>query len=211
MVSNPARRIKPMAETTPQALKSWLALTPDTTQVLICDLQGEIVARSKTTPPDTLAQSAVVLCSVARLLDIPITLSVVPEGGKSPKLIAPLQEFAADGNQFPRTNVNPFLDEKTATHLKSSNRRTLIIAGFATEAVVLHTAISSISNGYNAVVALDACGGMSLSTESAAFEQIRACGGIVSPVTSIVTALAPDFTTDKGKQMFEIVQKLRLA
>ncbi len=42
--------------------ETWASLAPEGTQVLLCDLQKEIVARSKTTKPDALAQSAGVLC-----------------------------------------------------------------------------------------------------------------------------------------------------
>jgi len=192
-------------------LACWNSLSTATAQVLICDLQPEIVERSNTNPPPPLSQSAQVLSKIARVLDVPITLSVVPEGGRSPKLIPELQEFAMERNQFPRANVNPFLDPASVAHLASVGRPSLVLAGFATEAVVLHAAASAIQNGYGFIVAVDACGGMSERTESAALQQIRDLGGIVSSVVSIATALAPDFTTTQGQKMFEIVQTLRLA
>jgi hypothetical protein len=52
---------------------------------------------------------------------------------------------------------------------------------------------------------------MSERTGNAALVQIRDSGGIVTSVVSVATALSPDFTTSQGKQMFEIVQTLRLA
>ncbi len=61
------------------------------------------------------------------------------------------------------------------------------------------------------LVAVDACGGMSERTETAALQQLRSAGVLVAPVVSIATALAPDFTNERGKKMFEIVQQLRLA
>ena len=45
----------------PSPRETWSKLSPATSQVLICDLQKEIVARSKTNPPDALAQSVEVL------------------------------------------------------------------------------------------------------------------------------------------------------
>jgi hypothetical protein len=70
--------------------KTWSGLTADTCQVLICDLQEEIVARSKTTPPEALSQSAEVLCRIAELFALRLALSVVPEAEMAPNLIAPL-------------------------------------------------------------------------------------------------------------------------
>ena len=67
-----------------------MMLDPKTVQVLFADLQPQIVARSKTNPPDALARSAAVLAQVARLLHLPMHLSVVPEGGQRPELIPEL-------------------------------------------------------------------------------------------------------------------------
>jgi nicotinamidase-related amidase len=76
---------------------------------------------------------------------------------------------------------------------------------------VLHAALDAVREGYKVLVAIDACGGMSARTETAAIEQARTAGALITSVVSIATALSPDFTTEKGKQMFPIVQQLRLA
>src|SRR5713101_2614429 len=55
-----------------------MMLDPNTVQVLFADLQPQIVARSKTNTPEALARSAAVLAQVARLLQLPMHLSVVP-------------------------------------------------------------------------------------------------------------------------------------
>jgi hypothetical protein len=52
--------------------------------------------------------------------------------------------------------------------LASSGRKTLIIAGFSTEAVVLHSVMGAINAGYHVYGPVDACGGMSERTEAAA-------------------------------------------
>jgi hypothetical protein len=189
----------------------WAQLKPAKSQVLICDLQQQIVARSKTTSSNALSQSAAVLCRVAQLFALPIALSMVPEADEKPKLISALEPFATAENQFLRANADPFLDAATRDRVSAGKRRLLILAGFATEVVVLHAALSALRAGYGVVVAADACGGMSERTENAAFDQIRWSGGVISSVVSIATALHPDFTTPEGQQMFQIVQTLRLA
>jgi nicotinamidase-related amidase len=195
----------------PDIKETWSQLTLETSQVMICDLQEQIVVRSKTTKPDALSQSAQVFCQIAQLFKLPLTFSVVPENKNAPKLIASLQAFASEKNQFLRATASPFIDPATREQLASLRRPTLIIAGFATEVVVLHAALDALREGYGVIVAVDACGGMSDRTESAALAQIRDNGGVVSSVVSIATALSPDFTKPQGQQMFQIVQTLRLA
>jgi hypothetical protein len=74
---------------------AWDQLSTDSAQLLLCDLQPQIVARSKTIEADALGKSAEVLLEVARLFSLPTTLSVVPEGDKAPELISELQRFCS--------------------------------------------------------------------------------------------------------------------
>jgi Isochorismatase family len=180
-------------------------------QLLFADLQPQIVQRSKTTDPNEIAQSAAVLAQLAKVFSLPVTISGVPEGGEAPELIPELAKEAAEAHPFQRASASPFLDEKTKLALKNNDRKTLVIAGFATEVVVLHAVVGALEAGYRAIVAVDACGGMSERTESAALRQIEAFGGEVSSTVTIATSLKPDFTTDLGQKMFGTIQQLRLA
>ena len=187
-----------------------MMLDPNTVQVLFADLQPQIVARSKTNPPDALARSAAVLAQVARLLHLPMHLSVVPEGGQRPELITELARETEGVAQYLRVSASPFLDEATNAAIAATGRQHLIVAGTATEAVVLHAVRDAIAAGYRAYVPVDACGGMSSRTEEAALRQIEAAGGVTTSVVSLVTALAPDFSTDLGGKTFGALQSLRL-
>jgi hypothetical protein len=188
-----------------------MMLDPETVQVLFADLQPQMVARSKTNTPDALARSAAVLAQVARLLHLPMHLSVVPEGGQRPELIPALARETEGVTQHPRLSNSPFLDEATRAAIAATGRQRLVIAGFTTEVVVLHAVCDAIAAGYRAYVPVDACGGMSSRTEEAAFRQIEAAGGITTSVVTLVTALAPDASTDLGGKAFGLIQSIRLA
>ncbi len=185
-------------------------LDPNQVQVLFADLQTQIVQRSKTTAPETLSQSAAVLAKLAKLFSLPMHVSVVPEGDKAPQVIEELARETAGVPQFLRLLASPFMDEKIHTALSSAGRKTLIIAGFATEVVVVHAVQEAIAAGYQVYVPVDTCGSMSARTEEAAFREIETAGGVITSVVTLATAMAPDFSTELGKQMFAIVQQLRL-
>jgi nicotinamidase-related amidase len=102
------------------------------------------------------------------------------------------------------------LDEATRNLLAQSRRKVLIIGRFATEAVVLHAALDACAQEYEVLVPVDVCGGMSERTEQDALTQIISAGAITTSVVSVATKLASDFTTDLGKDLFNIVQRLRL-
>jgi pimeloyl-ACP methyl ester carboxylesterase len=137
-------------------------------------------------------------------------LSVVPEGGQRPELIPELARETEGVAQYPRLSASPFLDEATRAAIAATGRQHLVIAGFATEAVVLHAVRDAIAAGYRAYVPVDACGGLSSRTEDAAFRQIEAASGITTSVVTLVTALAPDYSTELGGKAFGILQSLRL-
>src|SRR6201997_4195478 len=129
-----------------------MMLDPRTVQVLFADLQPQMVARSKTNTPEALARSAAVLAQVARLLHLPMHLSVVPEGGRRPELIPELARETEGVAQHPRLSASPFLDEATRAAISATGRQHLVIAGFATEAVVLHGVRDAIATGYQVSV-----------------------------------------------------------
>jgi hypothetical protein len=126
---------------------AWDQLSTHSAQLLLCDLQPQIVARSKTIEPGALGKSAGVLLEIARLFSLPTTLSVVPEGDQAPELISELRGSGFAQEKL-RVSVSPFWDEATKTLLAQSKRKVLIIGGFATEAVVLHAVLDARAEGY---------------------------------------------------------------
>src|SRR6201988_1538878 len=188
-----------------------MMLDPNTVQVLFADLQPQMVARSKTNTPDALARSAAVLARVARLLHLPVHLSVVPEGGQPPECIPELARETEGIAQHPRLSASPFLDEATRAAIAATGRQHLIIAGFTTEVVVLHAVCDAIAAGYRVYVPVDACGGLSSRTEDAALRQIEAAAGTTTSVGTLVMALATDASTDLGGKAFGILQSHRPA
>jgi len=188
---------------------AWDRQSTDSAQLLFCDLQPEIVARSKTIHRDVLSKSAGVLLEIAKLFSLPTTFSVVPEGDKAPELISELRGSGFAQEKL-RASASPFFDEATKNLLAQPKRKVLIIGGFATEAVVLHAVLDARAQAYEVLVPVDVCGGLSERTEQAALRQITDAGAITNLVVSIATKLAPDFTTDLGKELFNIVQGLRL-
>jgi nicotinamidase-related amidase len=112
--------------------------------------------------------------------------SIVPEGGKAPEVLPDLAK------EFARMTADPFLGPQTREAIKRRQAAGLLIAGFATEAVVLDAALSVLESDYRVQVPVDAYCGMSARTEDAALRQIEAVGGMTT-VVSLVTAMVPDF------------------
>ena len=193
----------------PELTSTWNQLSSETAQVLFCDLQKEIVKHSQTTSPRALASAAGALRQLARLFALPMIVSVVPEGKQPPQLIDELLDATEATPQRQRSTVGLFGDAPTSAAIAQSGRKVLIVAGFMMEAVVLNTVLEALDDGYKVLVAVDACGSSSARTEAAVLRQMEAAGAITTSVVSIGTKLSPDLSTERGKQMFSILQTIK--
>jgi len=194
----------------PDKTSAWDQLSSETAQVLFCDLQSDIVKHSKTTSPRALASAAGALFQLARLFSLPTILSVVPEGKNPPHVIDELADTSGFAPEMLRATASLFGDAPTTAAIARSGRRVLIVAGFMMEAVVLSTVLDAFTHGYEVLIPVDACGGSSTRTEAAVLRQMEAAGATTTSVVSIGTQLSPDFSTERGKQMFAIVQGIKV-
>lgn len=181
-------------------------LDPRDLQVLFADLQVPLVATSRTNAPEALSGSAAVLARVATLLQMPALYSVVPEGTGAPHLIPELKAFSNSSNTILRTPVSPFHHAETAAALAKNGRKTIIIAGFAAEAVVLQAALDGLAAGYSVFYVVDAVGSASERTEGAAFREMENAGAVPTSVLSLSVRLVNDFITSPGKEVMTALQ-----
>lgn len=180
-------------------------LSPATVQLHLADLQEGIVELSGTTPPATIRRSVSFLVKLARLLDIPVTLSAAPRPG-GPAVIQ--EAYIPAAPVFVRSGPCAWDDVPTRQAIAAQSRKSLVLCGVTSEIVVLHTALDAIAAGFEVTVLLDACGGLSSRTEQAAFRQIEAAGGRITGVASFASDLVRDFTTPTGRQVIAALHGL---
>ncbi|MEV4224937.1 isochorismatase family protein [Nonomuraea sp. NPDC049725] len=174
-----------------------------TAQIVFADLQDSIVALSGTNSPEIIRRSAGVLAKVAQALDIPFSVSVAPRPD-GPGVIVELPETPP----FVRGGPCCWDDRAWRAAIAAECRKTLVICGVTSEIVVLHTALDALADGYDVIVPVDACGGMSERTENAAFRQIEAAGGTVTSVAGFVTSMVRDFTDPTGRTVITALHDL---
>jgi nicotinamidase-related amidase len=149
-----------------------------------------------------------VLANVASVLGLPTLFSVVPEGDGKATLIPELRPYAKRSNTLLRTSISPFHHAPTVAALARSNRKTLVIAGYATEGAVEQAALDAIAAGYTVLHAVDAMGSFSQRGEDAALRTIEAAGSTPTSVLSLATRLVHDFITPQGGQIYKAIMPL---
>jgi nicotinamidase-related amidase len=183
---------------------SYAPLDPNATVILFADLQAGILERAATNDLPRLRRAVGALAKLARLFDIPVIVTTAPaEGGArvTPEIAAALGELP----QHVRTTTDAFTHAETRAAIVKSGRRTLLIAGVATEIIVQHSALSAAAQGYQVQVVVDACGGLSPRTEDAALRRLTQAGVVTTSVASIAGQLAGDFTQPKGGQALGVL------
>ncbi|GJD52140.1 hypothetical protein OPKNFCMD_4902 [Methylobacterium crusticola] len=174
-------------------------LAPSDVVLLFADLQDSIVGHSATNGEAAIRKAAGALAVLARDLAIPAVASVVPFGTDDPRPLAEITAALPDVPVLARGGPSVFAHALTRDAILGTGRRTLVLAGVASEVVVLHASLRAREAGLAVHVLLDASGGFSPRTEAAALREIEAAGGVTSSVASFATRLADAFDGPEGR------------
>jgi len=187
---------------------SYTPLDPTDVVVLFADLQTGIIERTATNDLPHLRRAVFALAKLARLFEMPaiVTTARTPEGAArvTPEIAAALGELPL----YPRTTTDAFLHAATREAIENTSRKTLLIAGVATEIIVQHSALSGAAQGFHVQVVVDACGGLSARTEDAALRRLVQSGVVTTSIPSVAGQLAGDFTQPKGMQALGIFYEM---
>ena len=187
---------------------SYAPIDPATAVVLFADLQAGIIERSATNEVARLRRSVRALAKLAHIFAIPAVVTTAPSQGGPVQVTPEIAEALGDLPPNTRNTTDAFLHAATREALESTGRKTLLIAGVATEIIVQHSALSGAARGLNVQVVVDACGGISPRTEDAAFRRLVQAGVVTTSIASLAGQLAGDFTQGKGGQALGVLYEM---
>src|SRR5690606_32998784 len=98
--------------------------------------------------------------------------------------------------------------DESARRIERFDADTIVLAGVASEAAVLHAALGARARGKEVLVLVDVCSGISHRTENAAFRQMRDAGATTTSLLSFATSLVDDFGSEDGKVVFQAVMQI---
>ena len=182
----------------------------DDTLVLFTDLQAGIADLPLTVPYTRLQKGVHALSRLAHLLGMPAIVSAVKGQDGSDAKIMP--EIAQGLGELPihyRTTSDSFENQAIKQAVEATGRKTILIAGTATEVAVQLAALSGSDLGYRVFVVIDAVGGISERTEDAALRRLVQAGVSIVSVATLSGELAGDFSQPTAQQavgiLFEMV------
>lgn len=180
------------------------------TLVLFTDLQAGIADLPLTVPYKRLQKGVLALARLAHLLEMPGIVSAVMGQDGSPAQIMP--EIEQGLGKLPihyRTTTDSFENQAIKQAIEATGRKTILIAGAATEVAVQLPALSGCDLGYRVFLVIDAIAGISERTEDAALRRIAQAGASTVSIATLSGELVGDFSQPKAQQaigiLFEMV------
>jgi len=186
---------------------NYAPLDPKTAVVLFADLQAGIIELGVTHELSRLRRAVAALAKLAHLFEIPAIVTTAPtEGGAqvTPEIAAAL----GAPTHHQRNTTDAFTHQGTREAILKTGRKTLLVAGVATEIIVQHSCLSGVAHGLNVQLVVDACGGLSPRTEDAALRRLVHAGVVPTSIASLAGQLAGDFTQAKGGQAVGILYEM---
>jgi nicotinamidase-related amidase len=152
--------------TTSQAKTSVLStgggarlLDPADTLVLLLDHQSGLFQTVKDIPVADLRRNVEMIAKLCTLLKLPVITTASEPAGSNGPLMPEIHQFAPHAVYVPRKGeVNAWDNEDFVAQVRSTGRKTLVMAGVWTSVCVMFPALDAVAAGYDVYAVIDASG-----------------------------------------------------
>jgi len=136
--------------------------------------------------------NVVALAKAARMLKVPTIVTTTARDSMWGPTFPELVEALAGVNIIDRASVNLWDDPRVAAAIEATGRKKLIFAGISLEVCTAFPAITSISKGYHAYVAVDASGTFSETKREVGLLRMQQAGVILSDYATLMIEILKD-------------------
>jgi nicotinamidase-related amidase len=152
---------------TPSASKSSILpsgggatlLDPSDTVILLLDHQSGLFQTVKDIAVADLRRNVAMIAKLATLLDIPVITTASEPAGSNGPLMPEIHEYAPHAVYVPRKGeVNAWDNDDFVGVVKTTGRKTLVMAGVWTSVCVMFPALDARAAGYEVYAVMDASG-----------------------------------------------------
>jgi len=161
-------------------------LDPSDTVFLLLDHQAGLFQTVKDIPVAELRSNVVMLAKLAKLMNIPVITTASEPNGTNGPLMPEIHEYAPHAVYVPRKGeVNAWDNEDFVRTVRSTGKKTLVMAGVWTSVCVMFPALDAKVAGFKVYAVIDASGDpseMASRTSLARFAQ----GGVIPTSTNAV-------------------------
>jgi nicotinamidase-related amidase len=177
-------------------------MTRDNTAVLLIDHQVGLMTGVRDMAVSDLKHNVVGLARAAKVLGLPIVAVTTARDSMWGPTTPELKEALGGGEIMDRSTVNawdyaPFVDA-----VKATGRDHLIFAGLSFEVCASLPAMSAREEGYQPIIALDACGTFSAAKREAGLARLVTRGIEVSDYATLMVEIMGDNADPKALDVY---------
>ena len=165
-------------------------ITPENAVLLLIDQQEGLLGRIS--QPEGTRANLLALAHISRMLGLPAVMTTVLATGSNGPQVAFLGEIFANQPIIDRTLVDAWKEPRVKEAIMATGRKKVIIAGTGFEVCAQIPALSSVAEGYDTYVVLDACGLFSPSPSVAAISRLSQAGVALVDTRPLVLAMMAD-------------------
>jgi nicotinamidase-related amidase len=159
-------------------------VSPDDCALVLIDFQPAMFQGVQSHDRKVIVDNVQVLARAAKLFNVPTVLTTVAKDSFSGPFMPEItDEVFPDHTVIDRTSINSWLNEEFRAAIKATGRKRLILAGLWTGACVNFPALNLLEQGYEVLIAADACGDTSHEAHERAMQRMIQAGAV--PLTSL--------------------------
>jgi nicotinamidase-related amidase len=167
-------------------------LTQDNAAVILIDHQVNLMTGVRDYETGELKHNVVALAKAAKALGLPIVAATTARdslwGPTFPELVEALDGLTI----IDRSSVNAWDDPHVAAAIEATGRKKLIFAGLSLEVCAALPAMTAVSKGLDAYVAVDACGTFSETKRQVGLLRMLQAGVILSDYATLMVEILKD-------------------
>ncbi len=167
-------------------------LTSENAALVLVDHQVGLMTGVRDMSPAELKHNVVGLAKAAKVLKLPIVVTTTARDSMWGPTFPELVEALPGVQIIDRSTVNAFDDAKTAHAIEGTGRKKLIFAGLSLEVCATFPAITALSKGYAAYVAVDACGTFNQTKREVGLLRMLQAGVIVADHATLMMEIMKD-------------------
>ena len=142
------------------------------------------------------------LAKAARALDLPIVTTTTSSETLWGPAIPELQAALPEQKFIDRTTVNAWDDPRVAAAIRATGRKKLIFAGLSLEVCAAFPAMRAVRDGFEAYVAVDACGTFDITKRDTGIVRLVQSGVVVADASSLMIEILGDNASPKAPEVY---------
>jgi nicotinamidase-related amidase len=171
---------------------TYAPLTPENSALILIDHQVGLMTGVRDYSTGELKHNVVALAKAARILELPIVVTTTARDSMWGPTFAELVASLPGIDIIDRSSVNAFDDQRVADAIEGLGRKKLIFAGLSLEVCAAFPAMTAVGKGYDAYIAVDACGTFSQTKRDAGLLRMQQAGVIVSDYATLMVEILKD-------------------